>query len=106
MKTQFIRLFSLSIDSNIKPLLLASVGSAFVFYDFVVFIFFTSTIANLFFPPTLPDFNLQLASYTLFAAGYVVRPLGGIVLAHFRDTRVPQRVFTFSSPLMALPTLL
>jgi MFS family permease len=106
MKTQFIRLFSLSIDSNIKPLLLASVGSAFEFYDFVVFIFFTSTIAKLFFPPTLPDWNRQLASYTIFAAGYVVRPLGGIVMAHFGDTRGRKRVFTFSLLLMALPTLL
>src|SRR5260370_41066210 len=106
MKTQFIRLFSLSIDSNIKPLLLASVGSAFEFYDFVVFIFFTSTIAKLFFPPTFPDWNRQLASYTIFAAGYVVRPLGGIVMAHFGDTRGRKRVFTFSLLLMALPTLL
>ena len=73
-------------DSSIRALLLASVGSAFEFYDFVVFIFFASTISKLFFPSTVPDWNRQLESYAIFAAGYVVRPLGGIVMAHFGDT--------------------
>jgi len=87
-------------------LLLASIGSAFEFYDFVVFVFFASVIATLFFPPSLPEWNRQLQSYAIFATGYVVRPLGGIVMAHFGDTCGRKRVFTFSLLLMALPTLL
>ena len=43
------------VNSSIRALLLASVGSAFEFYDFVVFIFFASTISKLFFPSTVPD---------------------------------------------------
>jgi MFS family permease len=92
-------------ESNAKALLLASVGSAFEFYDFVIFVFLTSVIAKLFFPPSLPDWDRQLQSYAIFAAGYVVRPLGGIVMAHLGDTRGRKRVFGFSLLLMALPTL-
>jgi MFS family permease len=94
-----------TIDSNIRAVLLASVGSAFEFYDFVVFVFFTSVISKLFFPPAMPDWNRQLESYAIFAAAYVVRPLGGIVMAHFGDTRGRKRVFTLTLFLMALPTL-
>ena len=43
------------VNSSLRALLLASVGSAFEFYDFVVFIFFASTISKLFFPSTVPD---------------------------------------------------
>ena len=74
------------VDSSIRALLLASVGSAFEFYDFVVFIFFASTISQLFFPSTVPDWDRKLESYAIFAAAYVVRPLGGIVIAHVGDT--------------------
>jgi len=94
------------VDSSIRALLLASVGSAFEFYDFVVFIFFASTISKLFFPSTVPDWNRQLESYAIFAAGYVVRPLGGIVMAHFGDTRGRKNVFALTLLLMALPTLI
>lgn len=95
-----------STDSSTRALLLASVGSAFEFYDFVIFVFLASVIAKLFFPLSLPEWNRQLQSYAIFAAGYVVRPLGGIVMAHFGDTRGRKRVFAFSLLLMALPTLL
>jgi MFS family permease len=95
-----------NVDSSIRALLLASVGSAFEFYDFVVFVFFASAISKLFFPSSVPDWNRQLESYAIFAAGYVVRPLGGIVMAHFGDTRGRKNVFTLTLLLMALPTLI
>jgi MFS family permease len=106
MPTQVIRASATGIDSSAKALALASIGSAFEFYDCVIFAFFASIIAKLFFPPSLPDWNRQLQSYAIFAAGYIVRPLGGIVMAHFGDTRGRKRVFTFSLLLMALPTLM
>lgn len=105
MQTQVTRRFSMATESSTKALLLASIGSAFEFYDFVIFVFFASVIARLFFPASLPDWNRQLQSYAIFAAGYIVRPLGGIVMAHFGDTRGRKRVFTFSLFLMAVPTL-
>ena len=91
--------------SETRTLLLASIGGALEFYDFVIFVFFTSVIARIFFPPYLPEWVRQVQSFGIFAAGYFARPLGGIVLAHFGDTRGRKRVFTASVFLMALPTL-
>jgi MFS family permease len=96
---------SLGSKSNTKTLFLASLGSALEFYDFIIFVFFTTTISSLFFPSSQPQWFRQIESYSIFAAGYVVRPVGGIILAHFGDTRGRKRIFTLSLLLMACPTL-
>jgi MFS family permease len=46
-----------------------------------------------------------LQTFGIFAAGYVVRPLGGIVMAHFGDLLGRKRMFTLSILMMAVPTL-
>lgn len=91
---------------EIRTLGLASLGGALEFYDFVIFVFFTTAIGRLFFPADLPDWLRQIQTFGLFAAGYLARPLGGIVMAHFGDTRGRKRMFTLSVLLMAVPTLL
>jgi MFS family permease len=92
--------------SETRTLALASLGGALEFYDFVIFVFYTSVIGALFFPANQPDWLRQVETFGLFAAGYLARPLGGVVMAHFGDTRGRKRVFTFSVLLMAIPTLL
>jgi MFS family permease len=89
-----------------KTLILAALGGALEFYDFIIFVFFTTVIGQLFFPPDTPDWLRQLQAFGLFAAGYLARPLGGIVMAHFGDRSGRKRMFTLSVFLMAIPTLL
>jgi MFS family permease len=60
----------------------------------------------LFFASSRPDWVRQAQTFGIFAAGYLARPIGGIVMAHFGDTRGRKRVFTLSVLLMAIPTLL
>lgn len=91
---------------DFKTLSLAALGGALEFYDFIIFVFFTTVIAQLFFPPETPDWLRQLQTFGLFSAGYLARPLGGIVMAHFGDRSGRKRMFTFSVFLMAVPTLL
>jgi MFS family permease len=91
---------------DIKTLILAALGGALEFYDFVIFVFFTAVIGQLFFPPDIPDWLRQLQSYGIFAAGYLARPLGGLIMAHFGDRIGRKRMFTLSVFLMAVPTLL
>ncbi len=92
--------------SDIRTLALASLGGALEFYDFVVFVFFAATIGHLFFPAGLPEWLRQTQTFGLFAAGYLARPLGGIVMAHHGDKSGRKRMFTLSVLLMAVPTLL
>lgn len=89
-----------------KTLALSALGGTLEFYDFVIFVFFTAVIGRLFFPPSLPDWMVQLQTLGIFAAGYLARPVGGIVIAHFGDRFGRKRMFTLSIFLMAAPTLL
>jgi MFS family permease len=106
MRTTSVEPFQPLTIAEIRTLSLASLGGALEFYDFIVFVFFTSVIGNLFFSPSLPDWMRQFQTFGIFATGYLARPLGGIVMAHFGDTRGRKRMFTLSVLLMAIPTLL
>jgi MFS family permease len=93
-------------SSRARILALASLGGALEYYDFVIFVFLTPVIGKLFFAPGIPAWVRETQTFGIFAAGYIVRPLGGIVMAHFGDTRGRKRMFTFSVLLMAIPTSL
>jgi MFS family permease len=89
-----------------KTLALAALGGALEFYDFIIFVFFATTIGALFFPPSMPDWLRLFQTFGIFAAGYVVRPLGGMVMAHFGDLLGRKKMFNLSIVLMAVPTLM
>jgi MFS family permease len=96
---------SLSRD-QLRTLGLAALGGALEFYDFVIFVFFAGTMGTLFFPADMPGWMRLVQTFGIFAAGYLARPLGGIVLAHFGDLLGRKRMFMLSILLMAVPTLL
>lgn len=89
-----------------KTLALASLGGALEFYDFIIYVFFAVAIGHVFFPADMPDWLTQVQTFGIFAAGYLARPLGGIVMAHFGDLVGRKRMFTLSVFLMAVPTLI
>ncbi|TXI72620.1 MAG: MFS transporter, partial [Dokdonella sp.] len=91
---------------DLRTLTLAALGGALEYYDFIIFVFFATVIAQLFFPPDMPDWLRQLQTFGIFAAGYLARPLGGIIMAHFGDRVGRKRMFMLSVLLMAVPTLL
>lgn len=88
-----------------KTLLLAALGGALEFYDFIIFVFFAAIIGELFFPADIPEWLRQVQTFGIFAAGYLARPLGGIVMAHFGDILGRKKMFSLSILLMAVPTL-
>ncbi|MWP61406.1 MFS transporter [Gilliamella sp. Pas-s25] len=88
-----------------KTLALSALGGALEFYDFIIFVFFSITISHLFFPNDMPAWLSQVQTFGIFAAGYLIRPFGGIVMAHFGDLFGRKKMFTLSILLMALPTL-
>jgi MFS family permease len=90
--------------NDARTLILSALGGALEFYDFVVFVFFAKLLGTLFFPPDTPPWLGLLQTYGIFAAGYLARPLSGIVMAHFGDKSGRKRMFTLSVFLMALPT--
>jgi MFS family permease len=87
-----------------RIVLLASLGGTLEFYDFVVFGIFARDIADTIFPSSSPLVSL-MASFAAFAAGYLARPLGGIVLSHYGDRYGRRAVFLWSVFVMSGATL-
>ena len=95
-----------SLDrQDYRTLALAALGGALEFYDFVIYVFLAPVIGRLFFSTDMPDWLRLLQTFGIFSAGYLARPLGGIVIAHFGDRLGRKRMFTLSVFLMAVPTL-
>jgi len=91
--------------SDYRTLALSALGGALEFYDFIIFVFFAVVIGKLFFPADMPEWLRQMQTFGIFAAGYLARPLGGIIMAHFGDLFGRKRMFMLSILLMSLPTL-
>ena len=92
-------------SSDSKVLGLASLGGALEFYDFMIFALMAPLLSQLFFPADLGGAWALVYTYAIFAIGYVMRPVGGLVMAHLGDRLGRKRMFTWSLLLMALPTL-
>ena len=73
-------------------------------YEFCLYGFFAAIIAKLFFPLEDPLVGL-IASYGVFATGFLSRPLGGLVIGYIGDHYGRQRALELSIAAMLLPTL-
>ena len=79
-------------------------GNVMEWYDFGVYGFFAAAIGSQFFPSDDPSTSL-LASFGVFAVGFIARPLGGLLFGHIGD-RLGRRAAVVSSVvLMIIPTL-
>jgi MHS family proline/betaine transporter-like MFS transporter len=87
-----------------RMIILASLGGALEFYDFVAYGIFAQFIGRAFFPMTDPLVGLTL-SFAVFAIGYLSRPIGGMVLSYFGDKYGRRRVFIVSVMVVSLSTI-
>ena len=86
-----------------RIVLLASLGGTLEFYDFVIFGVFARDMRAVF--PSASPLGSLMASFAAFAAGYLARPLGGIILSHYGDRYGRRRVFLWSVFVMSGATL-
>jgi len=72
-------------------------GNGLEFYDFIAYAFFALQISRTFFPARTPGTSLLLSLAT-FGAGFLMRPLGALVLGRLADRvgRRPAMVVSFS----------
>jgi MHS family proline/betaine transporter-like MFS transporter len=87
-----------------KAIFAAMIGNALEYYDVMLYGFFAATLAPLFFPTT-NHFVSITASLGTFAAGFLMRPLGGILFGHLGDRYGRRMALAFSILLVTLPTL-
>lgn len=98
--------FSQQDDKKSKLATAASVcGNGLEWYDFAVYGFMAPFLADVFFPSNVPTTGL-IASFGAFAAGYLMRPIGGMLFGHFGDKLGRKKMLVLSVELMAIPTFL
>jgi len=81
----------------------ASVGNALEWFDFVVYGFFATTMAKLFFPTGNDTISLLLALAS-FGVTFFMRPLGAIVLGSYADRHGRKTAFLLTIRLMMVGT--
>ncbi len=80
------------------------IGNVVEWYDFAVYGYLAGVIAPVFFPADNPTAAL-IGTYGIFAAGFLMRPLGAALFGWFGDRHGRARTMQISVVMMALPTL-
>jgi MHS family proline/betaine transporter-like MFS transporter len=89
--------------SSRKAITAALIGNLLEWYDFAVYGFLALTIAKLFFPAGDETVSL-LASVAAFGVGFLMRPVGALVLGTLADRKGRKPALTAIILLMALGT--
>ncbi len=85
---------------------LASLGGMLEYFDFQVYVFVAAALSAQLFPPGDSVWKSQVQAFGIFAIGYLVRPIAGMVIAHFADRIGRKKLFVFTVLLMSVPTFL
>jgi MHS family proline/betaine transporter-like MFS transporter len=93
----------MKIDS--KTIASILIGTVLEWYDFSLLGLMAPIISTLFFPAKTPILSL-LATFGVFASGFIARPIGGILFGHFGDRHGRRAALSITIIFMALPTTL
>src|SRR5437763_1873866 len=90
---------------RIKAIFIGSVGNLVEWYDFYAYAAFALYFAGAFFPNSDPVVQ-QLNAAVLFAAGFLVRPLGGWLFGYLADHHGRRGALMLSVALMCFGSLM
>ena len=91
-------------SSGRKAVGAAVVGNVLEWYDFSAYGYLATVIAKRFFPSG-DDTTALLAAFAAFGVGFVVRPLGGMLIGRLGDTRGRKTALVLTIFLMAFGTV-
>lgn len=92
-------------DNKSRHALAGTVGNVLEWYDFAVYGFLAPIMSPLFFPADNGLTGL-IKTYGIFAAGYLMRPIGGIIFGYVGDRLGRKVALQWSIAMMAVPTVL
>jgi len=78
-------------------------GNSLEWFDFVLYAYFAPIFANLFFPAE-NQFVSLLLTFGVFASGFLIRPLGGIIIGYCGDRFGRKKALIFTIILMSFAT--
>ena len=92
-------------DDAFRVAIASAIGTTIEWYDFFIYGTAAATVfAPRFFPQVSPVAG-TLAAFATFGAGFVARPVGGIVMGHFGDRVGRKSMLVWSLILMGVSTL-
>jgi metabolite-proton symporter len=89
---------------KVKSVVRVAAGNFLEMYDFMVFGYYASAIGKTFFPSNNEFISLML-SLTTFGAGFLMRPLGALILGAYIDKRGRRSGLIVTLALMSVGTL-
>jgi len=92
-------------QSKLKAVLRVTSGNFFEMYDFMVFGYFASGIARTYFP-SRDEYVALMSTLMTFGAGFLMRPLGALILGPYLDRHGRRRGLLLTMTLMAAGTLM
>lgn len=93
------------INMRWKIVFATGLGTVLEWYDFTLFAFLAPTISTLFFPST-NRFISYLSIYSVFAVGFLMRPVGAYVFGHYGDRLGRKTALIYSMTLLSFSTVL
>ncbi|WP_322045522.1 MFS transporter [Paraburkholderia sp. J67] len=91
-------------DSKARTVFRAVSGNFLEMYDFMVYGYYAAAIGTAYFPAGNEFVSLMLA-FSVFGAGFLMRPLGAIVLGAYMDRHGRRKGLIMSLTLMAIGTM-
>ena len=89
---------------NQKKIILAgAIGNTLEWYDFTIYAFFVPILAQQFFPNQDPFVSI-LATFGVFAIGFLVRPIGAVLFGYIGDHVGRKNALILSMLMMSFPT--
>ncbi|MDB6157221.1 MAG: rane protein [Gammaproteobacteria bacterium] len=92
------------MKSRTRAIVAASVGNMLEWYDFTVYALFAAYVARNFFPPGEDAAANLLKAFLAFGLGFVVRPLGAVLIGNYGDRAGRKASLTLTILLMAVGT--
>ena len=89
-----------------RVVLSSLIGTAVEYYDFVLYATMTALVFDRLFFSALDPGLASVAAFAAFAAGYVSRPIGGILFGHFGDRLGRKRMLVVTMTIMGLGSFL
>ncbi len=80
-------------------------GNALEWYDFLLYASFAPIFADVFFPSKVHFVSL-IATFSLFAIGFIMRPIGGLLFGHYADKVGRRKALIVSMSIMTISTSL
>src|SRR5437660_3847757 len=89
----------------VEAVIASTVGTTIEWYDFFLYgVMAALVFPKLFFPEVDPFYG-QILSFLTFAAGFVARPLGGVIFGYFGDRYGRKSTLVATLMLMGLTTV-